>query len=472
MGAKIERNGERQTMILALSLLACLYSVVYLNGSYRKGDLVAPHSLYAFLTLLHFFLPGVLIGLGMAPDFSNIRNAEYVLLAIVFAFAGLIVVQLGSNFAVSGRFSTSGVPAVTSSATRPWKASKIFFVTVALLIIGWATRIYVIQSGAYLQIHRVEQGELEGPFYAAIRMVEFFPLHVICLLSIRYWRPGAHLSNYWHTAFYGCVISEILYWLPSGRKEGVVLAIVLPLLIRYMRMGKLPSWRAVSIFLGFLALLFPLTYLYRVALELGGGAGGMADISAAISEVIGGDNDYGKTPGEIIFGRFSLLEPLSACIRIWQDGIWSPMMGTSYAFALLGLIPRFVWPGKPDLHYGNEFGYVSGIISPSDTLTSISVTFFGESYLNFGFAGLLPLLIIGFLFGIFYKNINTSKHAETWLLVYAISIPTILYVGGTFALYFGGLIKLLPFYYVVGRFIEGRRLVVQPAQPQQMARGT
>jgi hypothetical protein len=40
--------------------------------------------------------------------------------------------------------------------------------------------------------------------------------------------------------------------------------------------------------------------------------------------------------------------------------------------------------------------------------------------------------------------------------LYLIAIPTLLYVGGTFGLYFGGLIKIIPFYYMIGRNIEIR----------------
>lgn len=437
-------------IVFFVSLLACLYSISYLSRRFRYADLAAPHSLYTALAFLHFFLPGLLVGSGLAPDFVTSINSDYALMAVLFAFAGLIFVQTGSSFATNVRCKTVLTPPIEIR----WRAIRILLVTIVLLVLGWITRLYVIVNHAYLQYDRSTPGELEGPFYAALRMIELFPSYVICLLSIRYWRPGEHISYSWRNALYATVISELLYWLPSGRKEPIILAIALPLIIRYLQSNRLPSWHTVSAFVTFFVFLFPLAFFYRYALEVGGGTGDIADITRAVSEAFMSDSGGGKTPTEIIFGRLSLLEPLGACIRIWEHKIWEPMMGGSYAQALLGFIPRFIWPEKPDIHYGNDFGYVAGFISSDDIRTSISVTFFGEAYLNFGFGGLVPLTIMGFLFGVPYKNINASKRRETWLLVYSVMIPTILYVGGTFALYFGGLIKLLPFFYLVGRFME------------------
>jgi hypothetical protein len=60
------------------------------------------------------------------------------------------------------------------------------------------------------------------------------------------------------------------------------------------------------------------------------------------------------------------------------------------------------------------------------------------------------------ILGGLYRQMTTSVHQETWILVFVITLPTVLYVGGTFALHFGGLIKLLPFFYFVGLMMESR----------------
>ncbi len=439
-----------------LAALSCAYALRYLYRSYRLRTLASPDSLYAALALQHFFIPGLLVGIGLAPAFVNASNQHFVLTAALFALMGLVAVQVGVKYGLHARSIRFRRQRHPGGLPVQWRASRLLLVVVILLLLGWLTRLYIISSDAYFQIERTSQGQLEGPFFAAIRMIELFPLNVVCILAIRHWRDERTSSESWGRALWLSVMAEVLYWLPSGRKEPVILAVVLPFLIRYLRTGWLPSYRAMAVMLGLVAALFPIAFAYRYALEVSGTSIVTQDPVALIALTLGGSSEYGKSAGEIVFGRMSLLEPLAACIRALEGGVWKPMLGESYALALLGLVPRFLWPGKPDLHYGNEFGYFAGLVSIRDTATSISVTFFGESYLNFGFGGVLPLAVIGLIFGLIYKQTLFSRRHETALLVYAIALPTILYVGGTFALYFGGLLKSIPFYYLVGRFMEMR----------------
>lgn len=443
-------------LLSLLATLSCAYALRYLYRSYRFRTLASPDSLYAALVLQHFFIPGLLVGVGLAPALVNTANQDFVLTAAFFALIGLLAVQVGVKYGVQAKTIRFRRRNQGRRVPVRWKSSRLLLVVVLLLLIGWATRLYIISSGAYFQIERTSGGQLEGNFYAAIRMIELFPLNVISILAIRHWRDDHGSSEAWGRALWLAVAAEVLYWLPSGRKEPVILAVALPLLIRYLRTGWLPSFRAVAVLLGLVVALFPIAFAYRYALEVGGTSIATQDPLSVIGLIMSGSSEYGKSATEIVFGRMSLLEPLAACIRALESGIWKPMIGESYALALLGLIPRFIWTEKPDLHYGNEFGYVAGLVSTRDTATSISVTFFGESYLNFGLGGVAPLAAIGLIFGLIYRQALTSSRRETALLVYSVALPTVLYVGGTFALYFGGLIKALPFFYAIGRFMETR----------------
>lgn len=441
--------------LLLASLAASLYCITCLYQGYRHGHLAAPHSLYAALALLHFFIPGMLVGLGLAPDFVHYRNGYFALTAILFAATGLVAFQLGSISAWRGLFLKRLRFNPAASIRRNWQVPRLLIVSTLLFAAGWLSRFYIILHQAYFQIDRGGQNNIEGPFHAAIRMVELFPLHLICLLSIKFWAGAPRSFPALGRLLIFSVATELLYWIPSGRKEGVILAVILPLLVRYLMTRKMPSIRAILIFGFSLVVLFPLTFVYRRQLEISGHFPELSEIAKTAYLAFTGSGTE-KSALEILYGRLSLLESLCACVRIWEQQIWEPMLGNSYLSALLGLIPRFFWPEKPDLHYGNEFGYVANFISSGDFRTSISVTFFGEAYLNFGFAGLVPLFFMGVLFGLMYRLIYTSRRYETGLLLYLITIPTLLYVGGTFGLYFGGLIKLLPFYYLVGRNLEKR----------------
>ena len=445
----------RDPLLFWMALLTTIYIVVYLARVWPTKHLVSPSSLYAALTAIHFAIPGLMLALEQGPRFINQANGRYAAEAMLFAFVALVSLQFGSLLVNSSLFSRRR--GARLSAKRNWSSLAVLAGFVVLFVIGWAARIHIIESNAYFQILRTLQGELEGPFYAAIRMAELFPLYALCILAIMYWRPGKPPSRLLRFGLAFAVASELAYWLPSGRKEPVILAILLPLLIRYLRSGKLPSAKTVGILLLVVAVLFPAAFMYRNAMETAGTGADLIDTVIAAAETAEtGTANSDKTSGEIIFGRISLLEPLSASVRLSKEGDWEPMLGSSYAEALLSFAPRFIWPDKPDFHYGTEFGHAAGFLSSGDWLTSISVTYFGEAFLNFAWGGVFPMFVMGMILGGLYRQMSVSVRQETWLLVYVIALPTVLYIGGTFALHFGGLIKLLPFFFIVGWMMESR----------------
>lgn len=446
----------RDPMLFVAATLSSVYIVAYLMRVRPTGHLASPASLYSALAALHFSIPGMLYALERGPEFVSSVNGMFAAQAMLFGFVCLLMFQLGSLL-VNSRISAHQRRS-SAMAQRLWGKERAFLVVAMLLSVGWLARLHVIASNAYFQILRGEQGALAGPWFAAIRMVEQFPMYALCILAIMFWRKSGPTSRAVAVALAIVVLTEISYWLPSGRKEPVFLAIVLPLLVRYLQQRRLPSVKMLVALTASAALIFPVTYVYRNAMEVGGAESGVIEIvrSAAVTAEAGWSG-ADKGSGEIVFQRMALLEPLSACIRLVDDGIWPLKFGTSYAQAMLSFIPRVMWPDKPDLHYGTEFGHAAGYLSKGDWLTSISVTYFGEAYLNFAWGGVVPVLLMGAVFGWLYRQTLTSKHRETWLLLYLVAMPTILYTGGTFALQVGGLIKLLPFFYVIGWLMEQRR---------------
>jgi hypothetical protein len=162
--------------------------------------------------------------------------------------------------------------------------------------------------------------------------------------------------------------------------------------------------------------------------------------------------------GQIIVQRLDLLEPVSACIRLIDRGDWPLEMGISYAMALLAFIPRLFWASKPDMHYGTDFGHASGLLPDiDDWYTSISVTFIGEAFLNFSWFGCAIFVLTGFGYALLYERARAPGYPPTAVLLYAIALQTLLFLGGTFALYFGGLVKILPLYALLGWAMGGAR---------------
>ncbi len=437
-------------LLLTASGLTVVYALVFLLAAARLRGLASPSALYAGLILVHFAVPAVLLAVGAGPGFVSGANRPFALEAICFAGVGLLALQAGEHSGTFFRSRRGSAPA----APAGWSGGRLLGVLILLGTVGWGVRAHVIASNAYFQIHRVVQGELEGPFYAVIRMLEQFPLQAMVLLAIRAFRPEPDGAAPWRRLLLLSMALELAYWLPSGRKEETIYVFLLPGLVWYLRRRRLPRPALMAAFAAFLAVLFPVVHLYRVAMELGGSPGGAVQTMVAAAQGIGASSGSVEISGtDIAINRLALLEPLSACVRLKDGTTWVEPPGQGYAAGVAGVVPRALWPDKPDLHYGTQFGEAAGMLSPGDDQTSVSVSFPGEAYLNFGWGGLLPLFLFGAAFGWIYRR--GQAWGETGTLVYMILIPTLLFIGGTFALYFGGLLKTLPFFYVLGRWMEG-----------------
>jgi hypothetical protein len=434
--------------LLLLSVVSITTSVSYLKVGYNRKELAAPGYVLIFLTCIHFLIPGLLIGLGYY-QLENIINEKYIhtalfylLILVIAIIAGAYLSKIFNGF--DNRFTK-----------RQWKDRNLVIVIIILLVAAWTARYHVIDSSSYLQMERSNKS-ISGPWYAFIRMFEVFPLHVITILSIRYWRDNAYKNRFFQVALFTIILLDIVYWGVAGRKENILLTFLIPIFTMYVLQKRIPKKPAI-LFILFTLIVFPLISIYRSLLTLG------VDVSENIGEIF-----FVLSSPELIFqnenigvnvlNRISLLGSLSASIRLIQDNIWDLFLGTSYFSVLIGIIPRFLWPTKPEFHYGGEFGRDAGFIASTDYLTSISVTYFGESYLNFSFFGVIVLLLMSFSFSWLYKKHKTSKHSETWMLCYLIALPSILYIGGTFSLYIGSLLKIIPFYYVLGRIMEGKKI--------------
>ena len=212
----------RDPLLFCMALLTTIYIVVYLARVWPTGHLVSPSSLYAALTAIHFAIPGLMLALEHGPRFVHRPTDVTPRKPCSLPFLRLLPCSSAVSWLTSLFSRRRGA---RLSEKRNWNSPAVLARFVVLLVIGWAARVHIIESNAYFQILRTLQGELEGPFYAAIRMAELFPMYALCILAVV---AGGHESPSrllrFGLAF--AVTSELAYWLPSGRKEPVILAIV------------------------------------------------------------------------------------------------------------------------------------------------------------------------------------------------------------------------------------------------------
>jgi hypothetical protein len=344
-----------------------------------------------------------------------------------------------------------------------WSDRRLLFAVASIAMAGWMARLYVIAVGAYFQLDRttVEISTLG----ALLVFLEQLPFYAYVLLLVGYYYRVKLLSRS-RSWLYGLIAigaAEFIYWIGAGRKLETILVLVLALVARYLASRKLPSLKVIGLGALIVLLIFPVTFYYRYSLETSFGLGtDIASIPQVIAQATTVTEDAGPAL-DIILNRFNLTESVSAAMRLTETEEWGLLGGSSYLDIFLILIPRFLWSSKPDYHYGTEFGHASGLSALSDQLTSISVTYFGEAFLNLMWFGCLVFLVLGFLAEKLYLYASRNSDAK-WLFLYCLSLPALLYVGGTAALNFGGLIRLLIAFYVLVSLLSLYRISVRFAR--------
>lgn len=142
-------------------------------------------------------------------------------------------------------------------------------------------------------------------------------------------------------------------------------------------------------------------------------------------------------------GRLSLLAQTANVVELTPSAV-PYQYGQLYSYILVTLIPRFVWPDKPIVSEANRFYQVSYNLTTEANLdnVSISVGYLAESYINFGWFGVVGVM---FLIGAFLKLFQqTFMNKSSGLLLSSVGIvllPQLLSIEAQLAVYLGGLLQ-------------------------------
>jgi hypothetical protein len=437
---------ETAWIVLTAALVLLVYCVIVVATEWQQGRLVSPLTIVAGLYTLHFALPGGLLAVGLL-DFSYPPNAPYAFVALNLSIASLVAFQAGTFLARSGW----GRRPPRRRRHPSWNLARLRVIVATFLLIGWGARLYITLSGGFFQIDRGTSQVIGSELHALGRFLELFPVYGYLLILVAGWSnagPVRKRRGWLRTAIVVAVL-DFGYWVIAGRKQEAILLLIYPVVAYFLGTGRLPRRRILMMAALLIVFLFPTVYYYRSAMALSTrtheSVGSVVTTSLRQARhSIGGLDDASG----IVLGRLNLLEPLSASVRLIEEDVWSLRLGADYAGVFTNMVPRILWPEKPTYHYGTIFGQKAGFLSVSDMTTSISVTYLGETFLNFGRFGWLLFLLAGAIAETFFLMVAHGRNPNGMLL-YLLILSPLLYIGGTAAMYTGGLIKLLVMFSLV-----------------------
>jgi putative Mn2+ efflux pump MntP len=114
--------------------------------------------------------------------------------------------------------------------------------------------------------------------------------------------------------------------------------------------------------------------------------------------------------------------------------------GQTYLHLVGAFVPRFIWPGKPQHHIGNDFGHRYGYVASYDTWTSWNLPVMIEFYVNFGEgAVIVGMFLVGLLIGAFCVGLNRPGQNPLISLAALVLAMMLINIESDFSLMFGAM---------------------------------
>lgn len=140
-----------------------------------------------------------------------------------------------------------------------------------------------------------------------------------------------------------------------------------------------------------------------------------------------------------VASRSLTLDLFADVVRRTPDEI--PYWGGASMVSLAGmLVPRILWPTKPEKRIGQDFGHRYSYLASSDLRTSLNLPWLVEFYANFGAIGVvLGMSMVGSLYATLMRHFNAIGQAPEWSLLGMTVLVPLFNIESDFSLTFGGL---------------------------------
>jgi len=426
------QNVTSAQFVCAGILLAILIQS-YISWS-RTRDTRVP--VWALVCAAHFIFYGVSIfeAIRTSPsafDHGSDLSDSILTMAMVVGIVGLLSMGAGRMAAMrlAGR-KTFRLPFLETGSTTPARLQ-------VLLLIGIIANLFGL------------------PFYGSvlwnISVIAFGTLPLAAFLWLvlaRRFRTPSELDYVLGIAFLATRV------LSGARFNASLGTVVVPLLLMGVAdvslKRKLP-WPMITVVACVILFLQPGKGTIRHEMSRGQVGGGMTDaVVRWVDLSVSGWADVfaGRAPLDeqlsATSSRSSLLMMTGVILEQTPDSV-PYQFGAYYPLLIKNLIPRVLWPGKPSANLANQFFQVEYGLTDKQHLSSVSIAcgFEAEGYMNFGWAGIVPVgLLVGLVLGIYELAFFSAGSSMTAIAVGLAMLPGFLTIESQLVQYLGGILQL------------------------------
>lgn len=163
-------------------------------------------------------------------------------------------------------------------------------------------------------------------------------------------------------------------------------------------------------------------------------------------------NDYNDEIRTSTFDRLNNLNTLAAII-VDTPQSRPYLYGETYVPLLTKIVPRFLWPDKPEEDLGNKWATRYGYLDQYDNKTSFNLPWLPEMYMNFGIFGVASInFFLGILF-VVLSNLFWKKVADPSVFAFGMVLGMpLFFVESNLSLVLGSLITQAVSLFFLGYF--------------------
>ena len=394
---------------VSVTLIAVFSICYYLYKRYSKRLSIQADLLISINTLVQFLLPVFYLAFYYeANPYLDIHGYRYGY--AVTSFAALLgqTMFFGGYESVKKSIYFPPIQIIERSYVR------LFLVLLPLLALIWIGRFVLLSTGSYYHIYTSDY-QFTSPFYSVFAQLSGYGLIIIgALFLIAFSENGKREKNKKFLIAFTMFILEMLWYVPAGLRANIVMTVLAPLFASILIKRRISQKvLAVVLIAGFPLFIILGEYRYVASSffkvsEINIISTGHA-LSAASKRV---DK---KVALEYVVDRFYDGKNLGYLLMHYSHD-YDYEFGSTYRNMPFVFIPRFIYPDKPvfTTALGNWYQLVAGGSTPT--------TFWGESYLNFSWLG---IILVSYILGLTMKGYDyifikrVSK--PYWIYLYVFS---------------------------------------------------
>lgn len=421
IGALIEPGSGVHSLYLILLFAVCaspFLSLRQLNGPHALLAVFCAQYfiLYGALDFAHLFLPRV--GAPRYPADAGPFLADYESLIVI---GGLLAVV---GYHVAGNLGTRAV----ASPPKDWsKRSLVLGGTVLWAITTWAAWKFNVDiiSSATIDATRRGLSSLSGIQIIGFILANYLqPLSIVILAYTQCkYRQRSLLM-----LLIGALVISTIFGFVANIKGQALIGWVLFALTKFLMDGKIPRSRLVLAGV-LIILIFPILQTHRVLQGDVAHAQVAQNVIQEIKDAIAGSGKVtsGRDRPETFLERWSVKGSVQMIVSRTGNNVQF-QHGYTLIPLFAVLIPRVIWPDKPDVQTGQLLNQKFGLSDQPDTY--ISPSHLGELYWNFGWAGVLVgMPIIGLLLGFVGRRCDLSTAPTLTPILVLIATIQLLVIG-------------------------------------------